>query len=210
LGHPRGAVPHEDRLDEVLAVATRLFRENGFRGTRLGDIADALGVTRAALYYYFDGKRELLEEICARSMASTEHALLSVQELDDPADRLVSFAKVYAGNMTSDAARVFWRDSGELEPSSRRALMARAHAVNDGAEAVFQYGVGRGDFSSEIDLRHATLGFLGMLNSLAEWYRPSRDGDLGDTVADLVSIFVSGVRTRDTAPAPARRKRKTA
>lgn len=204
LGQPRGSSPHEDRLDDIVEMATKLFCERGFRATRLDDISGALGVTRAALYYYFEGKRELLEEICARAMLSTETALRDIQVLDDPSERLMAFAKVYAANMTSDAARVFFRDNSELKPTSRRALMARAHAVNDGAEAIFRYGIEHGDFSPDFDLRYTTLGFLGMLNSMASWYRPSRDGDLSEAVEHLVNVFIAGVKTRARTGAAAR------
>lgn len=196
LGRPRGGSPREDRLDDVLEVATQLFRERGFRATRLDDISDDLGVTRAALYYYFDGKAEILEEICVRAMASSEAALREVQALDDPAERLLSFGKVYARNMSSDAARVFFRDHGELKPSSRRALMARARAINEGAEAIIGYGIEHEDFADDIDIRPSALGFLGMLNSLAEWYRPSRDGDFDEVVTQLVRLFVEGAAKR--------------
>jgi AcrR family transcriptional regulator len=196
LGRPRGGAPRKDRLDDVVSVATRLFRQRGFRGTRLDDISDELGVTRAALYYYFEGKRGLLEEICARAMASSERALQDVQALEDPAERLLSFGKVFARNMSSDAARVFERDNGELSATSRRALLDRAREVNQGAEAIIQYGIERGDFAPEIDVQHAALGFLGMLTSLAEWYRPSRDGDFDEVVEGLVRIVVHGVAKR--------------
>lgn len=203
LGRPRGGSPREDRLDDVLEVATKLFRERGFRATRLDDISDDLGVTRAALYYYFDGKADILEEICVRAMASSEAALRDVQVLDDPAERLLSFGKVYARNMSSDAARVFFRDNAELKPTSRRALLARARAINEGAEAIIRYGVEHEDFSDDVDVRHCALGFLGMLNSLAEWYRPNRDGDFDEVVAQLVNLLVQGVAKR---PVKARRK----
>jgi AcrR family transcriptional regulator len=199
LGQPRGAIPKEDRLDEVIAVATRLFREKGFRATRLDDIADALGVTRAALYYYFDGKREVLEEVCSRAMASTEAALRRVQDLDDPADRLRGFAHQYAQNMSSDAARVFDRDNDELRPAFRRGLMARAHAVTDGAEEILRYGIERGAFDAELDIHVTARGFLGMLNSLASWHRPNRDGPLSETADLLVDVFIGGLAVRPEA-----------
>jgi AcrR family transcriptional regulator len=206
LGQPRGAIPKEDRLDDVIAVATQLFCERGFRGTRLDDIANALGVTRAALYYYFDGKHDVLEEVCARAMASTEAALRRGEELDDPADRLKSFAHQYALNMSSDAARVFARDNKELRPAFRRSLMARARAVNDGAEAIVRYGIDSGAFDPDIDVRLTTLGFLGMLNAMADWHRASRDGALADVADLLVDVFIAGLAARKSKAAPARKK----
>jgi AcrR family transcriptional regulator len=193
LGQPRGASPKEDRLDDVIAVATRLFRERGFRGTRLDDISDELGVTRAALYYYFDSKREVLEEVCERAMQSTEKVLRDVEALDDPAERLRRFARQYARNMSSDAARVFSRDNAELSPPFRRALLARARAVTAGAEHLVDYGMEQGRFRADLDVHLTAMGFLGMLNSLAEWYRPNRDGTLDDVTDYLVDVFVDGV-----------------
>jgi AcrR family transcriptional regulator len=193
VGRPRGAAPKEDRLDDIIEVATRLFRERGFRATRLDDIAEELGVTRAALYYYFDGKRDVLEEVCERAMRSTEKVLRDVQALDDPAERLRHFARVYAGNMSSDSARVFARDNSELRAPFRRALMTRVRAVNHGAEAILSYGIEKGRFRADLDVRLTALGFLGMLNSLAEWFRPARDGSLDDVTDYLVDVFIDGV-----------------
>jgi AcrR family transcriptional regulator len=50
----------EERPQEILDAAIAVFREKGFRGTRLEDIADRAGVTRGAIYHYFEGKPDLL------------------------------------------------------------------------------------------------------------------------------------------------------
>jgi hypothetical protein len=48
--------------NEMFKQASRLFAERGFAGTNLGDIAEAMGITRPALYYYAKlGRRRLLE-----------------------------------------------------------------------------------------------------------------------------------------------------
>ncbi|WP_051683786.1 TetR/AcrR family transcriptional regulator [Blastococcus sp. URHD0036] len=44
----------------VLDATLDLFSEHGFEGTSLQDIADRLGVTKAAVYYHFHTKDELL------------------------------------------------------------------------------------------------------------------------------------------------------
>jgi len=42
--------------ESILDAASSLFVERGFPGTSMYDIADALGVTRTAVYYYFPNK----------------------------------------------------------------------------------------------------------------------------------------------------------
>jgi AcrR family transcriptional regulator len=52
-----------DTRQKILEVAQRLFREKGFDKVSLREIADEVGVTKAALYYYFDSKDKLLEAL---------------------------------------------------------------------------------------------------------------------------------------------------
>ena len=47
------------KRNAILQVARRALHENGYHGTSLGDIAKKLGMTDAALYYYFKNKAEL-------------------------------------------------------------------------------------------------------------------------------------------------------
>jgi AcrR family transcriptional regulator len=50
----------EERPQEILDAAIAVFCEKGFRGTRLEDIAGRAGVTRGAVYHYFEGKPDVL------------------------------------------------------------------------------------------------------------------------------------------------------
>lgn len=50
----------EERPRELLEAALAVFSQRGFRNTRLDDVADAAGVTKGAIYHYFDTKEELL------------------------------------------------------------------------------------------------------------------------------------------------------
>ena len=49
-----------DTRERILAVAQELFIEQGYDGTSLREIADRLGFTKAALYYHFRSKDEIL------------------------------------------------------------------------------------------------------------------------------------------------------
>ena len=46
--------------ETILQAATRLFIERGFDGTSMNEIAEALGVTRTAVYYYYKNKEAIL------------------------------------------------------------------------------------------------------------------------------------------------------
>lgn len=46
--------------DALMDAAFRVFAQRGYRSTRLEEVAEAVGVTKGAIYYYFDNKEDLL------------------------------------------------------------------------------------------------------------------------------------------------------
>jgi len=51
---------HSETRQRILDVALALFTERGYDGTSLREIAEELGVTKAALYYHFESKEDIL------------------------------------------------------------------------------------------------------------------------------------------------------
>jgi AcrR family transcriptional regulator len=47
----------------ILAVSVELFSDRGYAGTSVRDIAEAMGMTKASLYYHFRSKEEILEAV---------------------------------------------------------------------------------------------------------------------------------------------------
>lgn len=56
----------EERKQEILDVAEKLFATKGFDNTSTGDILDAVGIARGTLYYHFKSKEEILDGVIDR------------------------------------------------------------------------------------------------------------------------------------------------
>jgi len=54
----------EDRLSRLVEVATAVFIEQGFRHTRMEDVAEALGVAKGTVYLYVENKEALFDLVC--------------------------------------------------------------------------------------------------------------------------------------------------
>jgi AcrR family transcriptional regulator len=65
MARPRGSQGTETR-ERILDVAQELFTRHGYDKTSLRDIADRLAITKAALYYYFERKEDILLELHRR------------------------------------------------------------------------------------------------------------------------------------------------
>ncbi|CAM5694621.1 TetR/AcrR family transcriptional regulator OS=Streptomyces alboniger OX=132473 GN=CP975_30855 PE=4 SV=1 [Streptomyces alboniger] len=55
--------PSPERRHELLGIAADVFAEQGYNATTVRKIADAAGMLAGSLYYHFDSKESMLEEI---------------------------------------------------------------------------------------------------------------------------------------------------
>jgi len=79
---PRAITDARSRSDtrtRIQQVAVELFTEHGYEGTSLREIAERLGVTKAALYYHFRSKEDIIESL--------------VQDFHQQMDALIEWAK---------------------------------------------------------------------------------------------------------------------
>src|SRR3989442_13083012 len=90
--------PYDERLEQFLARAAKVFASKGYHPTRLRDLAAASGMSLAGMYYYVRGKEELLaliQERCfTRVLAGAERALAALPAGEsDPGERLQAFIR---------------------------------------------------------------------------------------------------------------------
>src|SRR5262245_25280353 len=75
----------EATRERILNIALQLFSEQGYEGTSLREIAERLGVTKAALYYHFKSKEEILLALHLRLHALGRDVLERFDRADDAA-----------------------------------------------------------------------------------------------------------------------------
>jgi AcrR family transcriptional regulator len=92
---------------ELLERAADLFAERGFSGTTLQDVADTVGLTRAALYHYFDSKEALLSTLVEGITAARVADLKAIRQDDALTERekLAAITRSMALNVATHAAR---------------------------------------------------------------------------------------------------------
>src|ERR1041385_9407188 len=92
--------PYDERLDQFLSRAAKVFADQGYHSTTMRDLAAASGMSLAGMYYYVRGKEELLYRIQARCftrvLAGAE-AVLGGLEDADPGERLQAFIRHHVG-----------------------------------------------------------------------------------------------------------------
>jgi len=190
----------------ILEQACRLFARRGFDGTSIRDIANAVGISNAALYHYFTDKDELFARIVI-SVIERQCAMMEqrLQHADPPGKKLRVFmgayADFFAANTTESVASS--RSFGALEKSDQR---ERAIYWRDRYERILrdilQEGMESGEFRKG-DVALTGRAILSCLNWIYRWYSPS--GPLGpkEIVEGYADILINGI---GAAPEKAKKK----
>lgn len=131
----------------VLDAALKLIAEHGVSGTSLQMIADAMGVTKAAVYRQFKTKEEIVIAITEREMSRLEDAVEAAEAVGHPVgarevllDRMIDQAIERRGVVSVlQFDPVIIRLQGEHEPFQRfiERLYAALLGTEPGVEARF-------------------------------------------------------------------------
>jgi len=184
------------REDEILAAAARIFREKGYHGASIRDIADSVGLLKGSLYHYIRSKEELLARLFDGALEGTVRELETIAAREaTPTDRLREMVKTYVRAVTAnlDAVGLYLREWRALPAPELARLRARRRAMRALFEDVIGEGMRKREFASA-DAKISALAILGMCNWLFEWYRPRgrlRPEALADELADRAVRSVS-------------------
>lgn len=195
---------------EVLDRAVSLFAERGFAGTSLKDVADAVGLSRPAIYYYFPSKDALLEELLVGVTVSAARIFESVDKRTD----ITAIEKIGA----AAHALVLWvtdrrlqfiaidRSENELPPAilarhkeAKRRVLAGMTRLIDAAIAAGQ--------ARAVDSRIAAFSIIGMCNWTAWWFVPGGElpaSAVAERMADLAVHSVKRARIPGAEPGDVR------
>jgi len=80
--------------ERILDIALELFTEQGYDKTSLRDIAERLGTTKAALYYHFERKEDILLELHLRLHTLGREALEQLDDLQDGQARVDAWPRI--------------------------------------------------------------------------------------------------------------------
>jgi AcrR family transcriptional regulator len=177
----------EQRTREIFQVAGRVLCEMGYDRASIRDLAEAAGLTKAGLYYYFKSKEELLYIILNGYMDDLIEGVARIsREVTDPKERLRAFIHFQVDLYSKDVHRskLIIHDenclTGEwfqtVKNKQREYLQYWKKTLQDYA---VQAGLTIPYLSAHVML------LTGMCNWIYQWYDPT--GPLQpETIADLI------------------------
>ena len=184
-----------DRRHDVLRVAARVFSREGFRQATLADIAQALDMTRPALYYYAESKDELLSQCGIISSELLESALAAAQREPTGLAQLRRWFVSYAEIVCDDFGRCFvLTDRSEMAPTEGKRNRQRQLHLGHAAAAMVRQGIADGTVR-DCDPVMASRALYAIFNGMARWYREPHRQTPAELANDFLDIVFQGLQS---------------
>lgn len=187
---------------DIIQAAAQIFRQKGYHGTSMQDIADAVHLQKASLYHHITGKQEILVDILDRALDLLIKDIEAVAKSDiKPEEKVRQAMQAYVGRLTEDIdlAAVLLQEHRSLEDDLRAAHIARRDRLESIWREILQEGIKSGDFR-HTDEVITTFAILGVLNWMITWYQPSGRLTAQEIANQFGDIFLRGLwNGRDSA-----------
>lgn len=184
------------RRAQIIEVSTALFREKGYHTTSLDDIADRIGFTKPAIYYYFKSKEDILFAIVEDVVNGAQERMLAIAESEAPTVErlhrlLVENTKVVLENL--DANTVFYNERGLLSPERERMIREREREYTRLVRDIYAEGVKQGELT-DVDPTVATSTLLGASIWAYRWFDPEGRLSVDQIAEEVARLLLSGYR----------------
>lgn len=204
-----GSQLSQERWQQILEVATRLFRQQGFAGTSMQIVSDEVGLLKGSLYYYVSSKEELLFEILRDLHRGGVEIIEDIAfDSTDPLAELTKYLRrltIYAGEHRARLS-IFLRDFHFVPAEQQKKIIAERDMYEMAAFRLIEEAKAAGLIDPSVNSKVAAFSSLGATSVTHEWYRPEGPVALETIGEQVAATIVSGLRHATVAkPKPKRR-----
>ncbi|MFV5996935.1 TetR/AcrR family transcriptional regulator [Streptomyces sp. NPDC056231] len=192
--------PSPERRREILGTAAEVFAAQGYDATTVRRIADAAGLLAGSLYYHFDSKESMLDEILSSFLRELwgryDTVLATGLGPRETIEGLVteSFREI---DRHRAAVAIFQKESRHLQNQPRFGYLADAqHRFEKAWLGTLERGVAAGVFRADLDVRLTYRFVRDTVWVAASWYRPGGQHSPEEIARQYLSMVLEGIASR--------------
>jgi AcrR family transcriptional regulator len=189
-------------LDSLLAIAVTVFNQRGYDGTSMEHLAARLGISKSSIYHHVPGKEELLRLAVDRAL----DALFAATEQPDTTtgaaiDRLENLVRRSIHVLVAELPYVTLLLRIRGNTTVERRALARRREFDQVVGRLVQEACDEGSIRPDVDPGLTSRLIFGTVNSIIEWYRPTRTLGADELADTVVKMIFDGVRVHRDLPA---------
>ncbi|MCC9203533.1 TetR/AcrR family transcriptional regulator [Arthrobacter sp. zg-Y769] len=185
--------------EELARTSVELFARHGYAKTSVQQIVDAAGVTKGALYHYFNSKDDLLFDIYDRILTLQREHLTEIIGRELPAVetmRLVCEDVIMTSIDWIREGAVFFRSQHMLSEDRQEEVKRRRREYNEAFTALLVRGQADGVFRTDIPKQVLAANFFSDPHYLSYWYSPGGAISREQAAAQLTELYLAGLQAK--------------
>jgi AcrR family transcriptional regulator len=199
-GEPAPAPGDQETRRQILTQAAELFLAKGYKGVSMKEIAEAVQVTSAALYYHFPkGKEDLFTTMIQtvfvdEGIAGIDQTLAATP---DVRERLTLLTSALLSLPLDERLSLLLRDAREhlKDPEHQQVILSLLDRIRQQVRGLFQAAHDAGAIRPDLPVPVLVGLYMGMLREAKSL--PGRH-----PAASLVSVLFDGIARREQPPPP--------
>ncbi|QHC24470.1 TetR/AcrR family transcriptional regulator [Streptomyces sp. GS7] len=189
-----------DRRRELLSIAAEVFADQGYNATTVRRIADRAGMLAGSLYYHFDSKESMVDEILATFLdelwAGYDAVLAAHLGPRETIEALVteSFREI---DRHRAAVAIYQKEARHLATQPRFGYLTDSQRKFEKAWlGTLERGVTEGVFRGDLDIRLTYRFLRDTVWVAASWYRPQGRHSPEEIARQYLSMVLDGITLR--------------
>ncbi len=184
-----------DRAQEIYLTAAQMFVEKGVESTSLTDIGNALSITKAGLYYYFESKQELLYRIVELGLDNVQKEVLNPARAIENAEARLKFIIYNHARLAAEgnhAVIIVSHEMNSLSFAQRESVLSRRREYFDFVRDTL-IEIQSSAKLNNIDMTTATFTLFGMILWLSRWYRANGKLSVEEVCENVCAMALNGL-----------------
>ena len=160
------------RNEEVFRTAAELMVQRGYAGTSMGDLARAVGMTKAGLYHHISSKQDMLFQIMQFAMGSLEREVIEpAKGIADPEERLREMIRLHVRGLFEHGLEftLLFPERRHLEPAQRQIIWEMVDNYRGLIREALRELAGEGKLQ-DLDIHVTASHILQTIAGIARWY----------------------------------------
>ncbi len=182
--------------EAILESAAQVFRQKGFHGASMADIAEAVQLQKASLYHHFSSKQDILLELLDQALdLLTERMAQVMAQSVSPDEKLRLAMRAYLETLSErgDLVSVLLLEHRSLEPEYHDRHIPHRDRFEELWRDLIRQGADGGVFRCE-DVSLTVRALMGVMNWTITWYRPDGKMSIEEISDYLANLFINGIR----------------
>jgi len=196
----------ENRKNAILKAARKLFFEKGFRQVTVENIARKAEFSKGSIYLYFNSKEEIYSQILLNDIDKFHDRVADIlQGPSSASEALIRVAEIYVDFFLNDRELfrilmnfMLHNNDMNLPEDINNHIIKTTNRTISIIEQVFKYGIEKGEFPPDINLRMNRNAIWGLLNGIISLHlftgkESGRTEVIHSTIKSGLEIYIRGM-----------------